>query len=244
MTTNKIAVLEQDDSGDYQTVIDDDPHPAASSAASSQIGNPFGAEYTYAGTIHGTEKQSATDYPSHMYWGPADHRSSRQKFWHAAASVGPSFHFNMDAGYIVLNKDYNDVTLFVLAHERGHNLGYGHDDGGIMSWEWRETDMIHPTTRTIAANTDGLELLSWERSPVALRKLFGAWRQGHITTDDIWYLYRKWKNNPSEDDAEIYPTNEFVNVLQNETVHQGGDINLERSLLRRGNVFGGTQAWR
>jgi hypothetical protein len=100
----------------------------------------------------------------------------------------------------------------LLAHERGHNLGFRHSNG-IMSYAPDDADPDTPLadeTKTIAEHTDGLEILDWGAGVGTLKTALSLWREGAISLGDLRYCLSRWREGSARD---VVCTNEIASGL-------------------------------
>jgi hypothetical protein len=168
-----------------------------------------------AGTLGGTGGPVGIDgsYPSKLYWASEDWFDG--PFTIAAATVGPSEMEFGDAGRIFFNADNFYVSNYVLYHERGHNLGFRHDDSGIMSYGAPDSKFkgLHETTITIKEHSDGLHTLDWSKGTETLERAISLWKNGYITSSDLRYCVNQWQSDASHKD--LYSPAHIKKVLKN-----------------------------
>jgi len=188
-----------------------------------------GDEATYAGSMGGATDEYQS-YTSEIYWVPQSVTAFSDK-WVAAAKTEPVAVFNQtDAkSYIYLNKDAEFISDYILYHERGHNLGFFHSDGGIMSYD--APDMSKQTvddiTKTIAQQSDGATYISWLDDD--LHQFYTKWRDGKISDETLEYVLSQYITDGAED---IYSSGTILNQLQ----HVPENVQLNRGgLYRNGN---------
>lgn len=156
-------------------------------------------ERIYAGTISGPagDLVDGVDgkYQSRMYWASEDLLD--HNFWIGYASIGPSGKEDGTTGRIHWNRDNFPVNDRLLFHERGHNLRFTHDDGGLMSYDNEpiRTLGLNDTTKSIAEHSDGLHLLDWSGGTDTVLTAIEEWRDGHLTSSDIVYCIDQWRND-------------------------------------------------
>lgn len=208
------------------------------------------SELTHAGTLHGSGQpvDAGDTYESRVYWTPQSYFEDRWgKYWVGAGSVGP--HPNEGGhGRIYVNQDNFWVNDYLIYHERGHNLGFRHHDGGLMSYDKPDIDSetLDETTITIAKNSDGLHILNWDDGRIhTLKQLSQAWRDGHISLDDMRYAIRAWRRGASS--MELYSDGYLNRQLDTDTAKEVGQYHAFHSggLYRPLNeTRDGTMAWR
>lgn len=199
-------------------------------------------DFPSAGVLHGTGHPVGIDgtYKSQMYWGPADYREDD---WIAVASLGPSPYEDSEAGHIVFNRDIYPINDYIVYHERGHNLGFRHGDGGIIDYypDDRMSNVLHETTKKIAHHSDGLHTIEWDGNEIYdFLKFYSVWQNGYITTFDIQYIWDKWQENDRGED--MYSSHYIKKQLKNNDEYEN-EVNTG-GLYRLGNAgTSGTQAW-
>ena len=166
------------------------------------------------GEITGTGGPVGIDgsYTSDVYL--TDSSRFEYTLWRGVATIGPS---GDDRGKIWLSDSFRTVTARLLAHERGHNLGFEHT-GGFMLPE--NPDMcpdadLHEESAETARHTDGLSLYDWRGSSATahLREVIDEWRADAVSTADLRYAIDRWRNGESRD---IYADRTFVENLSGE----------------------------
>jgi hypothetical protein len=205
---------------------------------------------TFAGEMNGTPGGPAYErghisadadgqYRSVIYWAPDDYWDGP---WIASGTLGRSQHED-HAGRIWFNQDEYWVGEGTLYHERGHNLGFRHEDDGLAGGgaEDAADPGLHPTTLTIQEHTEGLELLDWSGGLSALRQAISAWRAGYITLSDMRYCISQWRAGAGHLDlySDGYLDEILVGADQfDQDVYTGG-IYRQKNRTREGTV-----AWR
>lgn len=193
-----------------------------------------------AGIIHGTGGPMGDgDYSSRMFWAPTD--AIDIDGWVAAASIGTSEFESGRTGRIYWNSDKKVVTDYLFVHERGHNLGFKHEDGGILSYSAPDAyeAKLSDVTKTIVEHTDGVTAVSWDEPDDAVVELLGAWTEGYITNDDLEYAYERHQDDPNGTEifCTAYLREQLRNVDDEVSINTGG-------LYRGANRNGGTNSWR
>jgi len=184
-------------------------------------------------------------YPSVVYWAPPATVAADR--WVAVASHGRS-EYEDAAGRIYLNRQrVARLSTWVLAHERGHNLGLRHADGGLMDYaapdipsDSLDTELAD-STRTVAKHTEGLHLRSWGDREAALAALVAAWQRGDLTDADMQYVGAEYV---AEADGEVLWSDGSLAAAV-DTSPASGEVTVEAGgLYRYGNRQGdGTGAW-
>lgn len=180
-----------------------------------------------AGIITGSGGPNYPDidsYKSEIYWVEQDTYPEFSDSWLGAAKVYPTKIFDgKDAiSYIFLNESAQFISDFVLYHERGHNLGFKHIDGGIMDYTVpdREIQSTHKTTKEIAEHTDSLSYIQWDER--SFRK-----------------FYTKWKNNEIWDAAMLYALDQYMNNSTTDIYSNGAVAESLLNIPNDINLFGG-----
>jgi len=198
----------------------------------------------YAGTLNGPAGDLVDidgDYESVIYWAPEDRYN--WSMWSAAGSVGPSVYEDRERGRIYLNRDNWWENDYVLYHERGHNLGFYHEDGGIMDYTKPDAEIrgLADTSKQIQQHSDGLKLFDWGNGTSEVKRAIRAWRNGHITTKDVRYCIQQWARGREHQD--IYSPGYIKENIENadkwdQNIYTGGLYN------ERNQSWDGTTAWR
>lgn len=149
------------------------------------------------------------EYVSEVYLAERDRFD--YSFWRGVASVGP---YQEERGRIWLSESFMTETARLLAHERGHNLGYDHTDGFMLPSNPDidpDTELATESAET-AAHTDGLSLCDWSSSDATatLGRMIGDWRAGRLSTGDLGYVLDRWNAGEGRD---IYADDTFVDSL-------------------------------
>lgn len=131
--------------------------------------------------------------------------------WRGVATVGPH---NRDRGRIWLSDAFYTETARLLAHERGHNLGFRHT-GGFMAATDPDMDPdvpLHQETVETVVNTDGLFLCEWENEEASedVFRLIDGWRAEKVSSDDVFYAIDRWREGESRD---VYADSTFIKPL-------------------------------
>lgn len=171
---------------------------------------------------------------SHVYWVEHDVFADLHENWVGAGLIGTRDGSHKSVVY--LNTDAPYINDYVIYHERGHNLGFVHSDGGIMSYQTPDIyeDGISDPTQSIAESTNGLSYIEWDTD--ARRQFRERWRNNMLTEDDALYAFGR-RNGQSD----IYSNGSVVSGLDNVPdsvkIHSGG-------FYRHGNSDSGTFAWK
>lgn len=157
-------------------------------------GDPVGIDGEYVSDIYIAE-QDRFDY----------------SFWRGVATVGP--HEN-ERGRIWLAAEFMTETASLLAHERGHNLGFRHTGGFMLPDNpdmYADVGLDEESVET-AAHTDGLHICDWggDNGTESLRMIINDWREGIVSTDELRYAINRWREGGTRD---IYADDTFVTEL-------------------------------
>lgn len=197
----------------------------------------------YAGAISGSGTPlGVPEYDSKIYWTPSNEVYFDE--WMGAASIGSSTAESGTIGRIYLNIETPLLNEYLLYHERGHNLGYVHEDGGIMSYDAPDIadDTPAEPTKTIAQNSAGLQTYEWSDPDTTIIELLKAWRDGFVTDADLEYAIEQHDDDPSG--MEFHGTNELSSEI---TILHDNPVDIyEGGLYRPQNAdsSAGTYAWK
>lgn len=120
--------------------------------------------------------------------------------WRGVATVGP---YSDGRGRIWLSDAFLIETARLLAHERGHNLGFEHT-GGFMDPDDPDMDPsveLDEESVTTVRHTNGFHLFDWEgnRTSDYIFQMIEDWRDGPATTADVFYAISRWRDENSQD---------------------------------------------
>jgi hypothetical protein len=149
-----------------------------------------------------------------LYWVRTDAFETFPETWLGAATVGPR---SGQKGEIYLNEDAPFISDYVLYHERGHNLGYTHRDGGIMDYHAPDqiNNEIADPTKAIATNSDGIEYFEWDSQTRArFRQLY---RNGELSDTTAAYIFGR--QNGQQD---VWSTGEMADAVNKSGVDVSG----------------------
>jgi hypothetical protein len=179
-------------------------------------------------------------YESRMYWAPQEFLDIN--LWAAAATVGPSVSENDRHGRVWLNKDNWNVTDYLLLHERAHNLGYEHGEGGIVNYERPDiyTDVpLDDVTKDVVENTDEVhDVVIGDND--SLIDAVSLWRDSLIGNSDISWAVSLWSN---DDDVETVYTEDIGSRVTNRDEMDNGSINTGGYYRPFNRTNEGTGAW-
>jgi hypothetical protein len=150
---------------------------------------------TYIGRLTGTGNPIGIDgrYESRVYLTDPDR--FEYPLWRGVATVGP--YHNEDYGKIWLpNSGFSTTTSYILAHERGHNLGFRHT-GGFMDYEKPDVGLDTPLaeeTKTTVKHTDGIDIIDWSTGSKAVFDVISLWRDNDVPASDVFYAIDKWRD--------------------------------------------------
>lgn len=203
-------------------------------------GSEHEEECQLIGTIEGTAGpelaeqpgwEASDSYDSEVYHCPEGELSGDADFVRGSAATTPN---GNGTGEIYLSERFYTESAYAIYHERGHNLGFGHDDG-MMSYDRPDVDPSTPLaseTRTIARHTEGLHHVDWsdDDSTAMLTYVAREYAHGNTTSSELGYAARRWSEQDGED---VYADDTIVAELEGDLPAYADD-EFDRSVTSNG----------